>query len=262
MIPLVDIHCHLLAGLDDGPRTEDEALEMCRIAYDDGTRIISAGAHHNEDYPDNTPERIRSSAARLAALLHERNIPLSVFPNAEIRLFPEMESAWERGELLSIADRGRCLLVEMPYASFVDIRPLAERFRARDVTLVLAHPERYPELLHGDGALEDVVRSGCRVQVSASSVTHPKNGKDERALKGWFQRDLVHFLGSDGHSPVRRRPMMADAYNQIAQWVGTRVADRVCSTSGAALVHGLPFATPMSESPRRPSWIGRLLGQR
>ena len=59
MIPLVDIHCHLLAGLDDGPRTDEDALEMCRIAYEDGTRIIAAGAHQNEHYPENTADRIR-----------------------------------------------------------------------------------------------------------------------------------------------------------------------------------------------------------
>jgi protein-tyrosine phosphatase len=56
MIPLVDIHCHLLAGLDDGPRTPEDALEMCRIAYADGIRIIAAGAHQNDHYPENTPD--------------------------------------------------------------------------------------------------------------------------------------------------------------------------------------------------------------
>ncbi len=63
------MHCHLLAGLDDGPRTEEDAVEMCRIAYADGTRIIAAGAHQNEKYPAVTPERIRVAAGRLAVLL-------------------------------------------------------------------------------------------------------------------------------------------------------------------------------------------------
>lgn len=260
MIPLADIHCHLLAGLDDGPQTDDEALEMCRMAHADGTRLIAAGAHQNEDYPANTAARIRESAERLGRLLREHGIAISTFPSAEICLHPDMEAAWERGELLSVADRRQHLLVEMPHAAFVDIRELSERFRRRGVRLILAHPERNAELLHCEGAIEDVIRAGCLVQVSAQSVTRPKDRRDERALRRWLTSGLVHFLGSDGHSPRRRRPTMADAYQQIIQWAGTRVADRVCSTNGQAIAMGLPATESPPPSPRT-SWLGRLLGK-
>src|SRR6266446_2943592 len=109
MNQLVDIHCHLLAGLDDGPRTEEDALAMCRLAYGDGTRFAAAGAHQNERWKAVTPARIRQAAQRLAQRLRDEGIPLTVFPCAEITAHPEIESAWRRGELLSVADRGQYL---------------------------------------------------------------------------------------------------------------------------------------------------------
>src|SRR5688500_1282776 len=119
MLPLVDIHCHLLAGLDDGPRTEDEALEMCRIAHADGTRIIAAGAHQNERYPAVTPDRIREAAGRLSERLRANNIDLTIFPCAEVEAHPYIDVAWREDKLLSVADRRQYLLLEMPHGLFV-----------------------------------------------------------------------------------------------------------------------------------------------
>ena len=257
MIPLVDIHCHLLAGLDDGPGTPEDALEMCRLAYADGTRIIAAGAHQNDHYPENTPDRIRLAAQSLGQMLHEHQIPLTTFPCAEVMVHPEIESSWQQKLLLSVADRGQYLLIEMPHGLFVDLRDIAERLLQAGVRPILAHPERSPELLHDDVAIEELIQSGCLVQVSAKSVTQPASRRDERALKDWFKRGIVHFLGSDGHSPRRRLPKMADAYHQIVQWAGARVADRVASTNGTALSQGLPLYIPEPDI-RRTSWISRL----
>src|SRR5262245_50655983 len=112
MIPLVDVHCHLLAWLDDGPRTEAEALTTCRVAYADGIRLAAATAHQNERWCSVTPERIREAARQLARLLHDNGIPLTVFPCAEVMVSPETAARWCEGGLLSVADRGQYLLLE------------------------------------------------------------------------------------------------------------------------------------------------------
>src|SRR5438132_1490760 len=124
MIPLVDMHCHLLAGVDDGPRTEEEALEMCRIACTEGIRLSAALAHQNERWNAVTPQLIREHAGRLAEALKQAGVPLSVFACAEVTVHPEIEAAWRRGELLSIADRGQYLLIEMPRGIYVDLREI------------------------------------------------------------------------------------------------------------------------------------------
>jgi len=254
MIPLFDMHCHLLAGVDDGPRTDAEALEMCRIAWDEGIRYAAATAHQNERWPAVTSDLIRTGTQRLARMLREVDIALTVFPCAEVMVHPEMESSWRHGELLSVADRGKYLLLEMPHQLFVDLRTLIRDFRELGIHPILAHPERQPELLHEPGWIEQLIRAGCLVQVSSGSVTDPPSREDARALKDWFRRGIVHFMGSDGHSPRRRRPQMASAYEQIARWAGASTADRVCSTNATAVVHGLPLRIPQPE-PRRARWF-------
>jgi protein-tyrosine phosphatase len=254
MLPLVDMHCHLLAGMDDGPRTDEDALAMCRVAYEDGTRVIAAGAHQNERYRDVTPDRIRAAADKLAGQLRQASLPLTVFPCAEVMVRPDLEEAWKNGEFLSVADRGQYLLVEMPHNLFVDLRGTVKRLRQLGVRPILAHPEKCPELLHDPPQLDELIAAGCLVQVSAASVTDPPSREDERALKRWFRRGAVHLLGSDGHSPRKRPPKMGDAYRKLCAWGGPSLADRVASTNGLAVTQGLPLQVPRP-APAKAGWF-------
>jgi protein-tyrosine phosphatase len=250
MIPLVDLHCHLLAGMDDGPRTQEDALEMCRIACEEGVRLCTALAHQNERWSKVTPDGIREGVRSLAERLQAANSPLSIVPSAEVMVHPGIVASWSRGELLSVADRGSYLLIEMPHGLFIELGEIVADLRAAGVRPILAHPERQPELLHDSGRIEHLIQAGCLVQVSSGSVTNPPSRADAGALTDWFRRGVVHVLGSDGHSPRRRQPRMAEAYRTIARWAGVAVADRVCSTNATAVVHGLPLRIPVPQ-PRR-----------
>jgi protein-tyrosine phosphatase len=257
MIPLADMHCHLLAGLDDGPRTADEAMEMCRIAYAEGTRMVAALAHQNPRYRDNTPNRIRSAVKLLADQLRDADMQLSVFPGAEVMVHPEVEESWLEGRLLSIGGRGRYVLLEMPHNLCVDVRRIARVFRSHGVRVILAHPEREEELLHDDGRIEGLIRCGCIVQVSSDSITEPRTRRDAAALKDWARRGIIHLLGSDGHRPDKRPPRIAEAYQQLVRWIGAGKADRICSTHGMAILQGLPLRLPEVRA-RSVSWFVRL----
>jgi protein-tyrosine phosphatase len=253
MLPLVDMHCHLLAGLDDGPRTDEDALAMCRLAYAEGTRMAAATAHQNDDWPAVSPDRIRQAVQHLAQRLRDAAIPLTVFPCAEVMAHPEMEAAWNQGAILSVADRRQYVLVEMPHGMFVDLRTIALRLCRLGVRPILAHPERQPGLLEEAGHIEQLIRAGCLVQVSTGSITRPRDRDEANALKSWFKRGIVHLIGSDGHSPNRRPPKIADAYQQVVRWAGNSVADRVFSTNGMAVLQGLPLRVPEPE-PVRKRW--------
>jgi protein-tyrosine phosphatase len=259
MIPLVDIHVHLLAGLDDGPRTPEDALAMCFSAYAEGVRLMAATAHQNERWSAVTPERIRQATEGLRAALTKAGLALQVVPCAEVTAQPETAAAWQRGTLLSVADKAQYLLLEMPHGVFVDLRPTVAGLRRAGIRPILAHPERQPELLHEPGVIEGLIAEGCLVQVSSASVTDPKTGADMRALKSWFKRGIVHFLGSDGHSPRRRPPHMAAAYRTVARWAGTLAAERVCSANGMTVLNGLSLrVAPPAPRPRVPWWLPRL----
>jgi protein-tyrosine phosphatase len=142
----------------------------------------------------------------------------------------------------------------MPHGCFLDLETLVRSLVAQGVRPILAHPERQEELLHEAGQIERLIEAGCLVQVNASSVARPRNRADVKALKDWFKRGIVHCLGSDGHSVKRRPPLLAAAYQQVRQWAGHAIADRVCSTFGMAILQGLPLKLPKPE-PRGMSWF-------
>jgi protein-tyrosine phosphatase len=254
MIPLVDTHCHLLAGVDDGPRSDADALAMCRIAYAEGTRTICATAHQNHRWAAVTPERIRDATRRLAEQLREANVPLAVVPCAEVMVHPDLERCWAEGRHLSVADGGKYLLLEMPHGLVVDLRDTVASLVRSGVRPILAHPERSPELLHEPERVEQLAAAGCLLQVSSGSVTDLEDRHDRQQLRDWFRRGLAHLVGSDGHSPRRRAPRLREAYREVVRWAGVTVADRVFSTNGTAVCHGLPLHLP-EPLPRRPSWF-------
>jgi len=251
VLPLTDIHCHLLAGLDDGPRTLDDAVAMCSLAASQGTRIISALAHQNEYYPHVTADLIRQSTSILVDRLKGSDIPIAVFPSAEVMVKPDIEKSWERGELMSVADKGQYLLVEMPHRLFVDLRDIVRGLGQYNLRVILAHPERHAEFLHEPGRIEELIDLGCLVQVSSSSITNPASSRDAHALKNWLKRGVVHLLGSDGHSLNRRPPKVAEAFRQISQIAGAAAAERICRSNGETIVAGTPLRTTKPTPPTR-----------
>jgi len=256
MIPLVDTHCHLLAGLDDGPRTCEEALAMCRVAWDDGIRVVAATSHMNERNPEVTPQRIRAAAAEIHRRSHEAGIPLTIYPSAEVMIRPELEKLWVRGELLGLAGGNRYLLIELPEGPFFELRELVAGLSELGVHAILAHPERHPDLLHEPAHMERLIRLGCLVQVSAERIPQPLGGADWRMLKRWVQGGLVHLVGSDAHSAGRRPPHMAGAHQQVTTWAGADVADRLCSLNGLIVLEGLPLKVAEPRIPRRRWFLG------
>jgi protein-tyrosine phosphatase len=254
--PLVDTHCHLLAGLDDGPKTPAEVRAMIQRAYDQGVRHSVALAHQNDHYPDNTPGRLRKAFATLEAELAADGIDdFHVYPCAEVMVRPDLAEAWDRREFLTVSDGGMYVLLEMPHGLCVELGWLVERLVTKGVRPILAHAERSPELLHDPPAVEMLISAGCLIQISSLGVTHPGSTADARAMKDWVRRGIAHVLGSDGHSPRRRPPDLFDAYQQIRRWSGTEVANRIASANGLAVLQNRPLRVPpVAPPPRR--WLG------
>jgi len=250
---LVDTHCHLCPGLDDGPQTENEALEICQLAWHEGIRVIAALAHQNDAYPDVTPTRIKRSVEQLAARLDELDIPLQLIPTAEVMISAETMEQWGSGSLLSYGDQGCYILLEYPHGLFLDIRRLAAELVREGVRPVIAHAERYPELLHNASAVEHLIQVGCLIQVTSRSVVEPNNRRENRALRDWFRRGFVHVVGTDAHSPRRRRPVMAAAFEQVSRWTDATIAHRIFHENGLAVLQGKTLRPPQP-TPARRSW--------
>ena len=259
MTNLVDTHVHLLAGADDGPPTADVALAMCRLLVSQGVRHATALAHQNGGYPDNTPDRLCAAASKLIADLVEKGIPLSVYPTAEVMLSPTIFEDWKAGKLLTVGNHGKWLLVEMPHRGCLDILPIAEAFRPFGVRLIIAHAERYPELLQDPGLAVRWIAAGCLLQVTASALAEPWDAATQKALKRWATGGFIHLLGSDGHGIDWRRPEMAAGFERLVKWVGQAAAERIGSQWGTEILQGIPVDVPTPHPPLR-TWFTRLFG--
>ncbi len=260
MIPFADTHVHLLAGLDDGPPTADVALAMCRMLVTEGARHATALAHQNPGYPANTADHLRSAAAALAATLGVKKIPLSVYPTGEVMLSANTLDEWRSGMLMSVGDHKQWLLVEMPYSGFLDAMPLAEALKPEGVRLIIAHAERYPELLDDLALAQKWIEAGCLLQVTAHALAEPWEQNFELALKRWAKGGFIHLLGSDGHGIDRRRPVLALGFGRLAKWVGRSRAEQIAGVWGTAVLQGNPVTVPAPQ-PGGHSWFSRLFGE-
>ena len=181
--PFVDIHCHLLPGLDDGARDDAEALAMAEMAAADGFSTIIATPHQLGHYAHNDAAAIRAGVDRLQRILDERGIPLQVLPGADVRIEADLLSKLRSGEVLTLADRRRHVLLELPHEIYIPLDPLLDELAAAGLAGILSHPERNRGIISQPHVLQPLVQRGCFLQVTAGSISG-----DVWLAHPWIQR--------------------------------------------------------------------------
>jgi len=237
-VELTDVHCHLIPGLDDGPGTSDESLAMARLAVADGIGTVIATPHQLGGYARNGGELIRAKTCELQQRLDNSGVPLRVLPGAEVRIEPELARKVRKGEVLTLADAGRYVLLEMPHDVFFPLDRVLTELRSAGLTGILAHPERNAAILRSPHALESLVEAGCLVQVTGGSLTGTFGPQVERLAQGLVQQGLVHLVASDGHGVQARRPLLRRAVDVLRSLAGEEAAIELCCRNPAAIAAG------------------------
>jgi protein-tyrosine phosphatase len=221
---VIDLHTHILPGLDDGARTLEDSLDMARAFVDEGVTAVAATPHVRDDYPTSATQMLQA-VATLQGVLDQEEIPLIVLPGAEVAV--EWVAQLSHAELrrLTLAVSGRYLLVETPYRGWpTTVVEQLRRLLAAGFTPVLAHPERNPVVQATPSLLAPLVDGGMLVQVTAASL----DGRLGKAAHATGHRlvaeGLAHVLASDAHAPdVRAAGLLAavDALDDdaLAQWL-------------------------------------------
>lgn len=201
---MIDLHCHLLPGVDDGPATTAEAVALARGMAQAGVRTAVATPHVSADHP-NGPERIAVAAAALATALAREGVDLDVRVGAEIEL--GCLARLDDGALAALGlGGGPALLVECPYGPLPPgLDEVLRDLRERGHQPVLAHPERSPGFQRDPKRLAAAVRAGALCSITAGSLAG-RFGRTVRASAlGMLREGLVHDVASDAHD-LRRRP--------------------------------------------------------
>jgi protein-tyrosine phosphatase len=258
---VIDLHCHVLPGIDDGPKTIEGSLELARAASAAGTRTLVATPHVSLRYPNDA-----ATIARLVQELNERlraeRIAIEVRPGAEIALTSAVDMAPERLAELGLGG-GSWLLIEPPFtpaASGIDA--ILHDIVRGGHRVVLAHPERCPAFHRDRAVLESVVRTGVLTSITAGSLVGRFGGDVRRFAHELVRDGLVHNVASDAHDNSGRAPGIAaelrEAHLQpLAGWLTQQVP--VAILDGGEIPPPPAGATEELKPPRarRPWWRRR-----
>jgi protein-tyrosine phosphatase len=241
---MIDLHCHILPGIDDGPATIDESLDFARAAVAAGMTTMVATPHVSPRYP-NDSRTIADGVGALNASLGEAGIVLEVLPGAEISIFQtDQLAAGELGRLR--LGGGPWLLIESPFTLSADSLPmLIGEILAEGHRVLLAHPERCHGLQRRPDLLEAMVRrQGVLTSVTAGALIG-SFGREVRTFALWMaEHGLVHNIASDAHDRERRPPGITDAMRRAG--LGDHI-ELFTETVPAAILEGGPLP-PLPDS--------------
>jgi protein-tyrosine phosphatase len=220
---VIDIHCHLLPGIDDGAGDMNEALAMARAAYDNGIRFSIVTPHIHPGRYENSVQTISSSLARFKIALSKAKIPLKLGMAAEVRLSPEILPMLERDQIpfLGVLDGYRIMLLEFPHSH---IPPgadrLVEKLLAMNVRPVIAHPERNKDVIRKYSKIEPFIEMGCFLQLTASAVAGRFGKMSHKRTLQLLGSDAFMMLATDAHNLKGRYPDLREGYETAVEIVG------------------------------------------
>ncbi|WP_145060985.1 tyrosine-protein phosphatase [Adhaeretor mobilis] len=249
----VDIHCHLLPGVDDGSPDLATTLAMAKMAVESGTRAMILTPHQLGANSHNHGDDLRRKTAELQHQLEQTGSCLQVLPGADVRIEDGMFEKLASGEVLTLADRKRHVLLELPHELYFPLEGLLEQLKRMGLVGILSHPERNEGLLRDPGVLPGLVDAGCLMQVTAGSLVGGM-GKAPQKLAEWMVAEgLVHFLATDAHGLRARRPRMHHAFKRLSDLAGEEMAIELCCDNPAMVAAGEEVA-PGRRKPQTSLW--------
>jgi protein-tyrosine phosphatase len=263
---MIDLHNHLLPGLDDGASDWEQSLAMARTAVQDGIKGIVCTPHWILGQYENTRQPILSTLEELRVKLAEHHIQLDVYPGAELRLDVRLAKGIQSGELLTINDTGRFTFVELPWEI---LPPNLEDFlwdlQVQKITPIISHPERNQVLLQDPVRLYNWVQMGVLTQLTAASLLGYFGRQTHEFSIFLLEHHLAHVLATDAHGLCVRAPKLSQACEVAQEIVGAEMARQMVSETPRQIIAGVRFHPPdpiaISTGSRRPPFWKRLFSR-
>ena len=235
---MIDIHCHLLPQVDDGPKSWDAAVEMCRIAANDGITHAVATPHANHRY---AYDRVYLSS--LLTQLQEKIGPaLRLSLGCDLHLsYENLERVLLEPHTYTIGETNYLLVELSNFSVPIQLTDCFVRLGDRGLTPILTHPERNPILQQTPQRILEWAEQGCLIQVTASALTGYWGERAEIIARWLLERSAVHILASDAHDVKRRVPILSKARDVAEEIVGTEYAQALVEGNPGAIVNGQPI---------------------
>ncbi len=263
---MIDLHHHLLPGVDDGSKTMETSVAMARLAAADGITHVVCTPHANGQYAFD-PAGNAAKVAELRALLAADGIPLTLGLGCDFHLsYDNIQDAKEQPGRYSINGLSY-VLVEIPdYGLPRGLNEIFYELQLAGLTPILTHPERNPTLQADPSRLEEWLRGGVLIQVTGDSVRGSMGKSAERMAHKLLGDRWVHFLATDAHNITSRPPRLREAHAIVSKKYGAEYAEYLTDTNPRAVFEGKPLAE--QEEPRglytdreEKGWFGNLMSK-
>jgi protein-tyrosine phosphatase len=256
---LIDLHCHILPELDDGSFSVEESLAMARQAVSDGIKTLVATPHTLNGVYSNPAQMVNDQVARLREVFLMEKLGLDLLTGSEAHISIQMAERVASGEIVTINNNGRYVLVEFPVQA-IPIGSQDELFQLKleGTTPIIAHPERNIMLQHRLEFLYDLVAMGCLLQITAMSITG-ELGKDAmKCSHRLLDLRLAHVIATDAHSSMGRPPILSPGVEAAANVLGNfKEAEAMVTTYPEDILAGNPLDVPEPKRPSKRKWFFR-----
>lgn len=221
---MIDIHCHILPGIDDGAKTEADSLAMAHMAVEEGIETIVVTPHHKNGVYENAKANIITYTEILNELFQSEDIPLSLLPGQETRINGDMIEDIQNDDVLTL-NHTKYVFVEFPSAHIpAYATQMLFDIQVAGYTPIIVHPERNRELLERPGKMYDFIRKGALSQVTTGSLIGKFGKSIEKFAHELIEFNLTHFIASDAHNTTSRAFWMQDALRAVDQSHGSDIS--------------------------------------
>lgn len=244
---MIDLHSHILPGIDDGARTEVDSLAIARVAAATGVTAMAATPHLRDDHPGVVPSELAERCAELQRLLDVEQVALEVVPAGELGIHWAQGASDDELRLVSYGQLGAWLLVETPYGEVSELfEELLFKLNARGFETLLAHPERNPSFQRRPERLRALVERGALLQVTAHAlVTAARRAPERRLAEALVRESMAHVIATDVHHASGRRSIgLAEA---------SAAADALVPGAGEYMTREAPAAILAGGRPTQPA---------
>lgn len=254
---MIDIHTHILPGVDDGASNWNEALNMARAAVAEGITTIIATPHHANGRYHNTASEVVEYVRHMNEQLTAIGVPLTIRAGQEIRLHHDLLEAWSRKELIPLAESSY-VLIELPSSGIPkETYALFHELNVMKLKPIIAHPERNAEIVRYPDRLAQLIDIGAFAQVTSHSLLGGFGRQIEKTAWSLCRSGLIHLVSSDAHHVEGRGFRLREAYGVIRERMG-QPWENYFLNNAQRIIEDLPFERMPEEQPLSEGVMQRL----
>lgn len=236
---MIDLHCHLLPGIDDGPRTLEESVKLAELASRNGITRATVTPHIHPGRYDNDKNRIQSAFESFSRELRKREIPLLLGFSAEVRIGAEIIPMIEREEIpfMGSYEGFRVMLLEFPHSHIpMGSENLVNWLLERQIRPMIAHPERNKEIISDPERIVPFLKRGCMLQVTAGSAAGDFGVPAQKAAHYLLRKEWVFILASDAHNAHHRPPELEPGRKAAEKILGEEASWNLVNQNPMSLI--------------------------